>query len=198
MDIQEYKTVEWYGLISFLLEYPTEEVYDSLSEIKKEIKDQVPSSVIKEIIRFIDRRKKATLENWQDEYIEYFDFGRSTNLYVTYSKLGEQRQRGIELLKLKEFYQENNYEITEKELPDYLPLMLEFSANTSVAVSNELFQKYVHEIQAIRNNLKEKGSVFTLLFDALIELMKQNGVRTEEEKKEEKVTLSDIERSMMP
>ncbi len=47
-------------------------------------------------------------------------------MYLTYMNTGEQRERGIELLELKQHYKKSGFEVTDKELPDYLPLLLEF------------------------------------------------------------------------
>lgn len=163
-----------YQLISYLLGYPTQELIDTIPGVKKEI-EQVSNTEVKTALsKFVDSIEQTDLENWRERYISYFDFGRSTNLYVTYSKLGEQRQRGIELLKLKDFYRGAGFEPHESELPDYLPLMLEFASQVPLEKSNALLGKYFKEMEAIRNSLHEKDSAYVALFDALFLQMKEN------------------------
>ena len=69
--------------------------------------------------------------------------------------------------------------MTDKELPDYLPLMLEFCANVSIEKSVELLQMYVKAIQEIREKLDELNSYYVLLFDALLAHLNNNGITPE-------------------
>ncbi|MBR3118240.1 nitrate reductase molybdenum cofactor assembly chaperone [Oceanobacillus profundus] len=165
-----------YQLISFLLNYPTEEMIDILPEIEREIEEQSNSQITGNIKQFIQQSKEMSLDDWITHYIEHFDFGRLTNLYVTYLKLGEQRERGLELLKLKKYYEAHGFEVTDKELPDYLPVILEFCANVSVEASNELLSMHQQAIGEIHGKLQENNSYYSLLFDALFLYMEENGV----------------------
>ncbi|MBY7143102.1 nitrate reductase molybdenum cofactor assembly chaperone [Virgibacillus sp. NKC19-3] len=171
-----------YQLISFLFEYPSQKMLKNMPEIKEEVGKLRNKNIKESLTTFIASMENSNLNDWRDQYIAYFDFGRSTNLYVTYSRLGEQRQRGIELLKLKEFYQASGYDVTDLELPDYLPLMIEFCSQVSAETSNQLFKKYKGEINSIRNSLAEKGGQFTPLFDALNFQMEEDGVLPESNK----------------
>ncbi|WP_085992606.1 nitrate reductase molybdenum cofactor assembly chaperone [Oceanobacillus senegalensis] len=167
-----------YQLISFLLHYPNEEMVEILPELDREI-EKTEDILIRDCLQqFVKYSKKISLEEWISHYIEHFDFGRITNLYVTYLKLGEQRERGLELLKLKKFYEAHGFEVTEKELPDYLPLMLEFCANTPIETSNELLMMHIKAIEEIRKKVTETGSYYHLLFDALMLQMANNGLST--------------------
>ena len=168
-----------YQLISFLMQYPTHQSLDVLPEIEQEIESINDQQVRGNLNQFIQMIKRNSLDEWIDHYVEYFDFGKVTNLYVTYLKLGEQRERGLELLKLKKFYDEAGYSVTDKELTDYLPLMLEFCANVSIEKSVELLQMYVKAIQEIREKLDELNSYYVLLFDALLAHLNNNGITPE-------------------
>ncbi len=75
---------------------------------------------------FIKQALDKTNDQLIDPYVYTFDFGKKTNMYLTYMNTGEQRERGIELLELKQHYKKSGFEVTDKELPDYLPLLLEF------------------------------------------------------------------------
>ncbi|WP_138418558.1 nitrate reductase molybdenum cofactor assembly chaperone [Aquibacillus sediminis] len=165
-----------YQIISFLMQYPDQERFEALSTLREEIEMVEHQPIKNKLQQFIDHSMATSVDEWVDQYIEIFDFGKMTNLYVTYLKLGEQRERGLELLKLKSYYQAYGFDVTDKELPDYLPLMLEFCAQVPFATSNELLQMHVGAIQEIRGKLVEAGSYYVLLFDALAMHMENNGV----------------------
>ena len=81
---------------------------------------------------------------------------------------GEQRERGIELLELKQHYKKSGFEVTDKELPDYLPLFLEFFANANEQDSEPIMNKYKENIQALHVQLKEAGSMYEPILAAVL------------------------------
>lgn len=90
-----------YQLISFLLQYPDRRWEEGLPDVKLEI-EQITYEPLKEkLVKFVEAVNNSSSTDWLDRYIETFDFGRATNLYVTYLKQGEKRERGMELLQLK-------------------------------------------------------------------------------------------------
>lgn len=168
-----------YQIIGILLQYPTQQMHDALPEIKEEI-EQVEHADIKGYLnQFLTELADLSFSEWVDHYINHFDFGRTTNLYMTYLKLGEQRERGLELLKLKKYFEAHGFEVTNKELPDFLPLVLEFCANVPEETSREFLGMYQQEIEAIRKQIVEQKSFYHLLLDALVLHMKNNGLLKE-------------------
>lgn len=69
---------------------------------------------------------EISLDEIQQVYTQTFDFDRDTNLYMTYFKFEEQKERGQMLAKLKVLYEMFGLKMPDNELSDYLPLMLEF------------------------------------------------------------------------
>jgi nitrate reductase delta subunit len=61
-------------------------------------------------------------------YVETFDLSRRTSLDMTYATHGDRRQRGLALLALRRRYADAGFELQGPELPDHLPVMLEFAA----------------------------------------------------------------------
>lgn len=165
-----------YQLISFLLTYPNEQTKETLPEIREEIESLSNDEVKENLQNFMGKVESMSLDDWVTHYIDHFDFGRLTNLYVTYLKLGEQRERGLELLKLKKYYEAHGFEVTDKELPDYLPLLLEFCAHVPVETSNELLEMHGKTIAEIQKKLKEQSSFYHLLLDALFIQMEEHGL----------------------
>src|SRR5699024_5393063 len=153
-----------------------DQMVDVLPELKKEIQYIENKDVRNYLQQFMNTISRKSLDEWIQHYIEYFDFEKTTNLYVTYLKLGEQRERGLELLKLKNFYEAAGFHITNKELPDYLPLMLEFCANVPTEKSNELLGMHVQAIYEIKENLIKNKSWYVSIFKAILAHMEQNGM----------------------
>lgn len=167
---------EIYQLISILFQYPDEELLTILPELQVEVDNFQDAKIQAPLSQFLHVLAETPEDHLIEHYIEHFDFGRTTNLYVTYFNSGEARERGIELLKLKEFYKEHGFAITDNELPDYLPLMLEFCGNVPIHVSNDLLQNHYGSILEIRNKLHENQSYYAQLLDALVALMDRNGI----------------------
>ncbi|MBM7717136.1 nitrate reductase delta subunit [Bacillus thermophilus] len=169
-----------YQLISFLLQYPDRRWEEGLPDVKLEI-EQITYEPLKEkLVKFVEAVNNSSSTDWLDRYIETFDFGRATNLYVTYLKQGEKRERGMELLQLKKIYQQAGFTVTDKELPDYLPAMLEFCAQVPTKQSNELLANYGGAIWLLREKLHSMNNDYGLLLDALFIQMDVNGVNIDE------------------
>lgn len=90
-------------------------------------------------------------------YVETFDLHRRASLYLTWYLHGDRRQRGQEFVRLKHLYESSGQILTGRELPDFLPLMLEFAAmdpGTGTAmladlrVALELLRAALHEIDS--------------------------------------------------
>lgn len=158
---------QMYQIISFLLQYPTEEMDESFSHIRETVKEMNHPQIYDHVDRFLTIIESTPFAKWEQHYIDYFDFGKKTNLYVTYYEFGEERERGLSLLKLKDFYKRAGFAIAENELPDYLPAMLELAAYMDEKDRREFFQTYIEAIKHIREGLVAEGSFYTLLFDAL-------------------------------
>jgi nitrate reductase molybdenum cofactor assembly chaperone NarJ/NarW len=103
----------------------------------------------------------------QEEYVRTFDFDRRASLHLTYHTFGDRRQRGLELVKLKRRYAEAGLELVDGELPDYLPVMLEFAAHEpelGVALLNE----HRPALELIRSRLHDRESRYAALLDELV------------------------------
>jgi nitrate reductase molybdenum cofactor assembly chaperone NarJ/NarW len=184
-----------YQLISFLLRYPTEEHRLAVEEAQRFVAEIEELSIKKSLTVFLDAISEWDQDQWVEHYIEVFDFGKTSNLYMTCLKLGEQKERGLELLKLKKFYEAAGFDVMDKELPDFLPLMLEFCGEVRKEVRLELLEKHVAAIVETKNKLVKFDSAYHLLLNALITLIKAEGLEVEEEAltvEEKPLSLEDV------
>ncbi|MFC4386975.1 nitrate reductase molybdenum cofactor assembly chaperone [Gracilibacillus marinus] len=169
-----------YQLISFLLAYPTEEHVDAMEDMTGFLQEIGEKSIKKPFEDFHQIITNWSKEEWIEHYIEVFDFGKTSNLYMTYLKLGEQKERGLELLRLKKYYEAQGYDVTDKELPDYLPIMLEFCSQVTKEVRVDLLEKYTLAIVETTQKLTELKSSYANILQALLALMKHEGIEVDD------------------
>jgi nitrate reductase delta subunit len=165
MEFQELQTV--FYVASFLLSYPDQKWREELAEYRNVMEDIKEFSLREPLELFFEIAVNADDEKWIYDYISLFDFGKKTNLYLTYAKNGEQRQRGIELLALKNVYQKAGFQMTDRELPDYLPLFLEFLSAAEPVPAAFLVKQYFSAIESLFNRLKEEQSAYSLILNSV-------------------------------
>lgn len=183
MDLEAIRRV--FQLASFFLLYPDQKWWTSLDWVRKEVNDlQEWPEVFSSFNQFLDRFAQVEQDEWCARYVQTFDFGRSTNLYVTYARFGEQQERGSVLLKMKQKYRLVGLEPTENELSDYLPLMLEFASAVDVDTISDVFGEHVETIRFIRDELDQMKSPYVHVLDASIAALEAVGVSSTDRKGE--------------
>jgi nitrate reductase delta subunit len=120
----------------------------------------------RDVAAFLDSVRGVPLARLRDDYIATFDFDRRTNLYLTYHLYGDGRRRGIELVRLKRRFREAGLELADGELPDYLPVLLEF-AELAPEAGREVLGGLRGSIELIRSALYERRSAYAHLLDAV-------------------------------
>ena len=104
----------------------------------------------------------------QRRYVDAFDFSKQCSLHLTYHVHGDRRQRGLAMLELKQSYRDAGFEPPGDELPDFLPLMLEFAALAPDGAGAELRADNRVAIELIRAALQREGSPFAPLLEVVV------------------------------
>lgn len=164
------------GICSYLLSYPDEMFQQSLAEIEHEIAQLPAHKMTASLQTFCTEAEKLPLPALIDTYVYTFDFGKKTNLYVTYMTSGEQRERGQDLLYLKSHYKQHGFSATDAELPDYLPLMLEFAGQVETAAFQPIFAKYYANVREISDNLHAQNNVYRHVLAAIVSALHEVGI----------------------
>lgn len=113
---------------------------------------------------------KQDLLGAQEIYVATFDRVRSLSLHLFEHIHGESRDRGQAMVDLVQLYKQNGLWRTMKELPDYLPMFLEYlSFLPRMEAVNNLVEP-VHILQAIAKRLSERRSDYASVFNALIKI----------------------------
>lgn len=156
-------------VISLLMEYPTAE----LMEARDELKALVASMNLKgkqrdSLLAFVEQRTSGDLMDWQSEYDALFERGRSLSLLLFEHVHGESRDRGQAMVDLMNQYQQAGLAIDANELPDYLPLYLEFLSTQGPDNARAGLQEVEHILGLLAARLKERESNYAALFEALL------------------------------
>ncbi len=166
-----------FQLCSYLLSYPNEAFLLSLEEVEAELNALNAPLLTEEISQFCKKAKGQPLIDLIATYIATFDFGKKTNLYVSYMSNGEQRERGMDLLFLKNYYKMHGFHVTDKELPDYLPVLLEFASQVDLEKIEPVFKRYMNSIKEIADHLKPAENVYGHVFQAILSALEMIGLQ---------------------
>ena len=114
--------------LSALLSYPETELFAALPEIRHALdgENMLPRAEQQAVERFLDALGRLDPLDAQERYVALFDRNRSLSLHLYEHVHGESRDRGQALVRLQELYRLHGLEVDARELPDYLPLFLEF------------------------------------------------------------------------
>lgn len=156
-------------ILSLLLSYPGEELLKGAADLKAalEADDTAGPEVRKLLARLIDDLAGEDLYDAQERYVHLFDRSRSLSLHLFEHVHGESRDRGQAMVDLMAMYEEAGFVIDSKELPDYLPLFLEFLSTRSKEEIDDLLAQTGHITAAIGERLKKRKSVYACAFAAL-------------------------------
>ena len=156
--------------VSLLLQYPSEEIVLAAGAIEDAELEGAGRRQREQVERFLGWFRSTPVSELQRVYVETFDFAKRQSLHLTYHTDGDRRQRGMALLGIKRAYAEAGLEVTDAELPDYLPLMLEFAA-LAPDPGAALLSEHRIAIELVRSSLHDAGSPYALLLDAVADAL---------------------------
>jgi nitrate reductase delta subunit len=155
--------------VSVLIQYPEAESAGAINRLDPGAVGPLRRGSAETLAGFLEWHRGQTLHQLQEAYVETFDFNRRASLHLTYHINGDSRQRGLSLLKVKAAYREAGFEFGDSELPDYLPVMLEFAAFAPEPLGRELLERHRPAIELIRSSLQAQDSPWAGLFDLIRE-----------------------------
>jgi nitrate reductase molybdenum cofactor assembly chaperone len=162
-----------YKILSLLLDYPSNEVKENLTGIMDVIEEEayLSKSQCRKLQVFLDYAQSLPLAEWQMQYVQLFDFSSNSNLYLFDHVYGDSRERGQAMVDLTEMYTQSGFMPCSNELPDYLPLFLEYLSLLKVAKDSETLLKEVsHVLANMKKALEKKETPYQHLLDILCSL----------------------------
>ena len=169
----------FYRIVSSLLEYPDADLRAALPEIQAAVAgaDALGPEERSVLAAFLDKlTARVTSEPLvlEEDYVRTFDMVPEHSLHLTHHLIGEDKNRGPALIDLGEYYKGYGFELNAdaKELPDYLPLMLEFISMLEGEEAKLFLSRWTKVLRQLRVNLEDAGSSYADLLK-LLELRSQ-------------------------
>ncbi len=166
-------------LLAVLLGYPDEALVEAVPELRAAAA-RLGRAQREALEPLLDATAGTSLAELRRSYVETFDFDRRCGLHLTYHTHGDRRQRGLELVRLKRRYAEAGLPFAGSELPDYLPVMLEFTS-LRPEEGRELLASFRAPLELVRAALHDRGSPYAGALDALCEALPRPSARQLEE-----------------
>lgn len=160
--------------LAALLGYPDRALRDHLDELRQALRDEQalgPARLaeLDRLITLLDTR--AGLDS-EAAYVELFDRGRGTSLHLFEHVHGDSRDRGPAMVSLGQTYEEAGLYLdhTEGELPDFLPVVLQYASTQPAAQAGEFLGEFAHILQVIFTALVKRESPYATVLAALLDL----------------------------
>ncbi|MBL4866260.1 MAG: nitrate reductase molybdenum cofactor assembly chaperone [Pseudomonadales bacterium] len=157
-------------VVSHLMNYPTQDMIDNADELREVIASarEIPPASRQQITDLLNTLCDRDLMDVQEEFGNLFDRGRSLSLLLFEHVHGESRDRGQAMVNLMKVYSENGFHISVRELPDYIPLYLEYLGQRPDLEAREWLADVAPILANISARLTERKSLYHCLFDALL------------------------------
>jgi nitrate reductase delta subunit len=157
-----------FQLASLLLQYPDEPRREAAAAVAGYEIGPGPATAERRLRELCGWYAVRPLGELERTYVDAFDFTKQCSLHLTYHVHGDRRQRGLAMLELKAAYRAAGFEPPAEELPDYLPLMLEFAAIAPDGAGDGLLEDNRVSIELVRAGLKREDSPFATALDAIV------------------------------
>jgi nitrate reductase delta subunit len=158
--------------LAALLSYPEAAARADLPEIGLILTDEpdLPPELHARLMALIAALQREDLIDCQEEYVGLFDRTRSLSLHLFEHVHGDSRERGPAMVDLLGVYRKHGLEVADNELPDYLPLYLEYAALLEREAGRAALGDVAHILAPIRDRLAKRGSPYAAAFDAVLVL----------------------------
>jgi len=153
-------------IVSLLLSYPSAELLAAKDELRAALAaDRLTGDKQKALLAaLIDDLGGRDLYDAEERYVLLFDRTRTLSLHLFEHVHGESRDRGQAMVDLAVMYEQQGFDICSHEMPDYLPLFLEYLSTQSAEEVHNLLGQTLHILSALRTRLQKKGSIYANAF----------------------------------
>ena len=158
--------------MSALLSYPSAELKESIGEIRAAFRSEavLPAEAQMRLERLLRSFETEDILDLQVTYSELFDRSRSLSLLLFEHVHGDSRERGQAMIDLGQQYVDRGFIIEAAELPDFLPMFLEFLSCSPALEAREWLSEPAHVLAVLEQRLCERNSPYAAIFHALVVL----------------------------
>jgi nitrate reductase delta subunit len=172
-------------LLARLLAYPDAGLRGQLPGLRDAIEGgrAIPRTRRVELARLVDRLLDDDALDIESDYVALFDRGRATSLHLFEHVHGDSRERGPAMIDLVKTYEAAGLYLGPDEMPDYLPVFLEYVSTQPVREARASLAEIAHIVNRIFAALAERNSAYASVFGAILELAgeKAHAVKLPEE-----------------
>ena len=158
-----------FKVLAALLTYPEQELVDALDEMAAilEAERALPRAERRQLGALMADLRGADLIDAQARYVALFDHSRSLSLHLYEHSHGESRDRGQAMVNLLSYYRSKGLDLGTSELPDFLPLFLEFLSTQPAGEARALLGQAVEVVALLRARLERRGAPYAAVFQAI-------------------------------
>ena len=159
-------------VLAHLLSYPDATLRAHLSEMRTALHEECAMTPdrLKELDVLIATLSGSDVLDIEAQYVELFDRGRATSLHLFEHVHGDSRDRGPAMIDLAQTYEKAGLFLTPDEMPDYLPVVLQFVSTQPPLEARAFLDEMAHIFNAIFNALQQRSTPYASVLGALIEL----------------------------
>lgn len=154
-------------LAAYLLEYPDTEwwkEFDAYREAAAELQTKQSREVF---LEFFDYVEQLGAKEYESQYVRSFDFSQNTNLYLTTQERTDFGKQAEEMHAYKRLFLENGFDM-ERELPDYLPAVLELAGSVPKEKAGKVLALAKGKVEVLRNRFIEAKLAHAFLLDVVL------------------------------
>ena len=161
--------------ISLILSYPTQELQKAMPEITAVIMSDTRMTTATRggFSALLEQLENADIYALQEAYVGLFDRSRTLSLNLFEHVHGESRDRGGAMVSLVETYRDAGFDPVTSELPDHLPVLLEFLSLRPIAETQEILADAAHIFAALQDRLTRRETEYAAVFAGLLQLSGQ-------------------------
>jgi nitrate reductase delta subunit len=155
-----------------LLSYPDAGLLGHLGEMRQLLHEEAALAPTRrtEVEALLDSMQRTPLLQLEAAYVELFDGGRTTSLHLFEHVHGDSRERGPAMIDLGQTYARAGLLLVDRELPDYLPALLEFTSTQPPREAREFLAEVAHILALIHGALRQRRSPYAGVLGALLDL----------------------------
>lgn len=156
--------------LSALLSYPSRDMRQALPEIADVVRTTplLTSREQRGLLDLINELGHGDLLEAEECYVDLFDRGRALSLHLFEHLHGDSRDRGEAMVDLKRIYERAGFELAARELPDYLPVLLEYLSCRDLGEARVMLADCAHILTTIGRSLIARGSRYAAVLQALL------------------------------
>ncbi len=161
-----------YRALSALLTYPTPELQAAVPEIWQILSNEglLRPGQLAKLEPLLSDLEKGDIYELQERYVLQFDRARTLSLNLFEHIHGESRDRGGAMVDLLETYRAGGFDLVGPELPDHLPVLLEFLSTQTPEQAREILTDAGHILVALSERLARRESIYAPVLAAVISL----------------------------